>query len=91
LDILKIQGEEITFEVHLLASESEFEQEVLRMGKVAKIDDPQPESVPTQLTPAAEVDDSAVESGSLQVTPEPSLSQAITEPVKRVLSFEWQA
>ncbi|NAX18675.1 hypothetical protein B9J87_07250 [Vibrio sp. V19_P1S1T109] len=91
LDILKIQGEEITFEVHLLASESEFEQEVLRMGKVAKIDDPQPESVPIQLTPAAEVDDSAVESGSLQVTTEPSLSQAITEPVKRVLSFEWQA
>lgn len=36
LDIINIQGDEVTFKVHLLTSEQEFEQEVLRMGAVDK-------------------------------------------------------
>ncbi|MDE1314941.1 DUF2066 domain-containing protein [Vibrio aestuarianus] len=38
LDILRIQGESIVFKVHLLATEQDFEQEVLRMGTVNKIE-----------------------------------------------------
>ncbi len=41
LDILKIQGTEVTFDVHLLASETEFEQEVLRIAQVQKAEPPQ--------------------------------------------------
>ncbi len=41
LDILKIQGAEVTFDVHLLASETEFEQEVLRIAQVQKAEPPQ--------------------------------------------------
>ncbi|MGF1695839.1 DUF2066 domain-containing protein [Vibrio lamellibrachiae] len=37
LDILKIQGTTVTFNVHLLASQQDFEQEVLRMGQVTKM------------------------------------------------------
>ncbi|MCW8334513.1 DUF2066 domain-containing protein [Vibrio paucivorans] len=48
LDILKIQGSSVLFNVHLLASEEDFEQEVLRMGKVIKVE-PQDVAVPVQL------------------------------------------
>ncbi|MCK6265423.1 DUF2066 domain-containing protein [Vibrio sp. ZSDE26] len=36
LDILSIQGSTVTFKVHLLATQQEFEQEVLRMREVNK-------------------------------------------------------
>lgn len=36
LDILKIQGQEVIFNVHLLATEDDFEQEVLRIAQVQK-------------------------------------------------------
>jgi hypothetical protein len=45
LDILKIQGQEVVFNVHLLATEEDFEQEVLRIAQVQKapeLEVPQP-------------------------------------------------
>lgn len=45
LDILKIQGQEVVFNVHLLATEEDFEQEVLRIAQVqkaAELEVPQP-------------------------------------------------
>ncbi len=38
LDVLKIQGNSVTFDVHLLATEDEFEQEVVRMSQVQKVE-----------------------------------------------------
>lgn len=38
LDILKIQGSDVTFNVHLLASEDDFSQEVSRMGQVVQLE-----------------------------------------------------
>ncbi|MBY7808181.1 DUF2066 domain-containing protein [Vibrio fluvialis] len=66
LDILKIQGNNVTFKVHLLTSESEFEQEVLRMGRVEKGEAPiepmqEPEVVLSNAVPV--VDDAAVPAG----------------------------
>ncbi|EOH0514981.1 DUF2066 domain-containing protein [Vibrio fluvialis] len=63
LDIMKIQGNNVTFKVHLLTSESEFEQEVLRMGRVEKVEAPiepmpEPEVAPSDAVPV--VDDAAV-------------------------------
>lgn len=55
LDILKIQGNEVIFKVHLLASESQFQQEVLRMGRVVTREAPAPQlQREPSLMPAAE-------------------------------------
>lgn len=101
IDILKIQGNQVTFNVHLLSTEQEFEQEVRRLGDLV-----QRESVtdmPQVLTPQApQVDsefgaDSATqstdsvaqtESAALtetQVTPEPEVIAT-----EMILVFEWQ-
>lgn len=71
LDILKIQGQEVEFNVHLLATEEDFEQEVLRIAQVKKA----PEQEVSQPLPV----EPSVEDGSpVQEPQEPSLGT--TEP-----------
>lgn len=101
IDILKIQGNQVTFNVHLLSTEQEFEQEVRRLGDLV-----QRESVtdmPQVLTPqappvdsefgadsATQSSDSVVQTESVvspeaQVTPEPEVIAT-----EMILVFEWQ-
>lgn len=71
LDILKIQGQDVVFNVHLLATEEDFEQEVLRIAQVKKAPE-QEVSQPLPMQPS-------VENGSLVQEPqEPELGT--TEP-----------
>lgn len=62
LDIVKIQGDEVTFKVNLLTSEAEFEQEALRIGAVGKREaPPAPLVVPVpEVTPQPLADDPSV-------------------------------
>lgn len=66
LDIVKIQGDEVTFKVNLLTSEAEFEQEALRIGAVGKREaPPAPLAVPVpEVTPQPLADDPSVIDGS---------------------------
>ncbi|MDW6017789.1 DUF2066 domain-containing protein [Vibrio plantisponsor] len=71
LDILKIQGQEVVFNVHLLATEEDFEQEVLRIAQVKKA----PEQEVSQPLPV----EPSVEDGSpVQEPQDPALGT--TEP-----------
>ncbi|WP_165312018.1 DUF2066 domain-containing protein [Vibrio ziniensis] len=105
LDIIKIQGQEVIFNVHLLATEEDFEQEVLRIAQVqkAKIQEvPQP-TVQTPMLQASTVEQatSVSESQAPSVgTTEPAgvnsvvvsdLSQqgAVTEPVPVVKTLRF--
>ncbi|ELV8725270.1 DUF2066 domain-containing protein [Vibrio fluvialis] len=81
LDILKIQGNNVTFKVHLLTSESEFEQEVLRMGRVEKGEAPiepmpEPEVAPSDAVPV--VDDAAVPAGETIEPPVQNVEPVLT-------------
>lgn len=84
LDIMKIQGNNVTFKVHLLTSESEFEQEVLRMGRVEKGEAPiepiepmpEPEVVLSNAVPV--VDDAAVPAGETIEPPVQNVEPVLT-------------
>lgn len=71
LDILKIQGQEVVFNVHLLATEEDFEQEVLRIAQVKKA----PEQEVSQPLP---VEPSVADGSSVQEPQDPALGT--TEP-----------
>ncbi|MGY2573126.1 DUF2066 domain-containing protein [Vibrio sp. C8] len=71
LDILKIQGQEVEFNVHLLATEEDFEQEVLRIAQVQKAPE-QEVSQPLPVEPPTE------EGSSVQNPQHPALGT--TEP-----------
>ncbi len=91
LDILKIQGSEVTFDIHLLTSDSEFEQEVMRIPQVQKAEPPQQAeplvedpalSTDPLLNPqtqyATEVDNGTVDSGITET------EQGMTEPSAQI-------
>ncbi|GAB2655444.1 DUF2066 domain-containing protein [Vibrio panuliri] len=94
LDILKIQGKQITFLVHLLATPAEFEQQVLRMREAKAI---AVEPVQPVLVPQPQQDVSIVNE---QGENEPAVEQALPEVIEQVepkvvepqpaLMFEWQ-
>lgn len=71
LDILKIQGQEVVFNVHLLATEEDFEQEVLRIAQVKKAPE-QEVSQPLSVEPSVE------DGSSVQEPQDPALGT--TEP-----------
>lgn len=71
LDILKIQGQEVVFNVHLLATEEDFKQEVLRIAQVKKAPD-QEVSQPLPVEPSVE------DVSSVQEPQDPALGT--TEP-----------
>ncbi|WP_114765672.1 DUF2066 domain-containing protein [Vibrio rhodolitus] len=93
LDIMKIQGKDVTFLVHLLATPAEFEQQVLRMreAKAIAIEPVQPVIVEQPVVTAP------VEGESLASNPAEQALPAIIEQAAPVqvepqpaLMFEWQ-
>ncbi|EEY98687.1 hypothetical protein VOA_002512 [Vibrio sp. RC586] len=83
LDILKIQGTQVTFNVHLLTSADEFKNEVLRMGQAVLVDVPQEEVLPQDNSGAeASTENSGSENPVAEVTPQP------VQPT--TLYFSWQ-
>lgn len=105
LDILKIQGQEVVFNVHLLATEEDFEQEVLRIAQVqkaAELEVPQPlpvepsveqaNSVQEAQDPAIDTTEPAVVNpvDSSEPTQQGDMS-VVTEPVsmEKTLRFTW--
>ncbi|MGG5573612.1 DUF2066 domain-containing protein [Vibrio diazotrophicus] len=71
LDILKIQGQEVVFNVHLLATEEDFEQEVLRIAQVQKAAELEvPQTLP--------VEPSVEQANSVQEPQDPAIDT--TEP-----------
>jgi len=105
LDILKIQGQEVVFNVHLLATEEDFEQEVLRIAQVqkaAELEVPQPlpvepsveqaNSVQEPQDPAIDTTEPAVVNpvDSSEPTQQGDMS-VVTEPVpmEKTLRFTW--
>ena len=105
LDILKIQGQEVVFNVHLLATEEDFEQEVLRIAQVqkaAELEVPQPlpvepsveqaNSVQEPQDPAIDTTEPAVVNpvDSSEPTQQNDMS-VVSEPVpmEKTLRFTW--
>lgn len=99
LDIMNIQGNEVTFKVHLLTSEAEFEQEVLRMSAVDKraappasvIQPPQPvqqeaDSLPGAAVPAQDDSDpiSPAVIAPILVQPQPAQTPRAESPTAAV-------
>lgn len=92
LDILKIQGNEVTFNVHLLSSQAEFEQEVRRVAPVAQLESvtEQPNVVPKPMPidPQTDGEHIVTDSGTLVSLPIEQLP--LVAPAERILLFEWQ-
>lgn len=105
LDILKIQGQEVVFNVHLLATEEDFEQEVQRIAQVqkaAELEVPQPlpvepsveqaNSVQEPQDPAIDTTEPAVVNpvDSSEPTQQNDMS-VVSEPVpmEKTLRFTW--
>jgi len=99
LDVLKIQGNQVTFNVHLLATESEFEQEVLRISQVRKIVIPEVVEQPQVQSPvvsepvenglSAEMTDTDVQTGVVTgVEPDPVIAEPVV-PEVHMLRFNW--
>ena len=97
LDILKIQGNQVTFNVHLLSSEQEFKQEVSRLGDVMPL-----ESI-TETPPVVAPNlSSEVPSDNLTKPQVPTDNEALTPtalpttpvleviPAEMIMQFEWQ-
>ncbi|WP_391087956.1 DUF2066 domain-containing protein [Vibrio sp. NH-UV-68] len=97
LDILKIQGNQVTFNVHLLSSEQEFKQEVSRLSDVMPLESitetppvvaPEPSiEVPSDnlSEPQATTDSEALMPQALPTTP---VLEVI--PAEMIMQFEWQ-
>lgn len=103
LDILKIQGNQVTFNVHLLSTEQEFEQEVNRLGDLVQRESvtEQPQVVAPEDTTAEPGSELAVEqsieantqgeqSATLEVQPQTSQASAEVIATEMILVFEWQ-
>lgn len=103
LDILKLQGNEVTFSVHLLTPEENFIMEAERMGQVLKVETPpvpvqlpEPEATPVQLpegeaVPTQLPEPVLDESSNTEMNLEPESIEVIElEPVTQAVTFEWQ-
>lgn len=91
LDILKVQGTQVTFNVHLLASVEEFTNEVVRMGQAVLMEMPpeEPVSADNNLLENSSLENSASE---MPVDPSnPNNAAAQPQPVQpKTLYFSWQ-
>ncbi|NUW68201.1 DUF2066 domain-containing protein [Vibrio coralliilyticus] len=86
-DILKIQGNQVTFNVHLLASQAEFEQEVSRMGQVTQLEN-STESQPVVIDePQIESPDDSVSGAQPNIDTPVEVPAVI--PSEQILTFEW--
>ncbi|EKF9371357.1 DUF2066 domain-containing protein [Vibrio cholerae] len=86
LDILKVQGTQVTFNVHLLASVEEFTNEVVRMGQAVLMEMPPEEPV--------SADNNSLENSASEMPVDPSNpnnAAALPQPVQpKTLYFSWQ-
>ncbi|WP_394144481.1 DUF2066 domain-containing protein [Vibrio atypicus] len=98
LDIVKIQGSQVTFNIHLLSSQAEFEQEVRRVAPVSQLEsvvDQPAIVVPTQpVTAEGTVQEPAIliDATNPQQTVSEVAPQVLPEviPAETILVFEWQ-
>ena len=60
LDILKIQNNEVTFRIHLLSTQQEFEQEVASIRQVAKVEE---SYIEPEVSPEFETQDNTMSVG----------------------------
>lgn len=84
LDILKIQGTQVTFKVHLLASADEFANEVVRMGQATLLDMPPEQVVPEETSETSGSEGSEINETEVAPQPQPQPVQPAT------LYFSWQ-
>ncbi|CAK4068977.1 DUF2066 domain-containing protein [Vibrio sp. 16] len=97
IDILKIQGNQVTFNIHLLSSQAEFEQEVKRVAPVVQLENAiEREVVPpvTVETDLSRSEDVAVVNAELNDAEaiQPVTVESLPEvaPAESILQFEWQ-
>jgi len=99
IDILKIQGNEVTFNVHLLSSPEEFKQEVLRAGPIKQLESvvetPLIAITEPSLEATPESAQGEVESNMQSTDSTTSLESANTPtaplvPAEQILVYEWQ-
>ncbi|MGD8173843.1 DUF2066 domain-containing protein [Vibrio sp. TRT 21S02] len=92
LDILKIQGHEVTFNVHLLASKTQFEQEVARMGQVTPLEP----IVETPTQPELPVSEPVIDGNTTEGVQQgddvrqQEVSIAPLLPAETILMYKWQ-
>ncbi len=91
LDILKVQGTQVTFNVHLLASVEEFTNEVVRMGQAVLMEMPPEEPVSADNN---SLENSSLENSASEMPVDPSNpnnAAAQPQPVQpKTLYFSWQ-
>ncbi|WP_070967160.1 DUF2066 domain-containing protein [Vibrio sonorensis] len=92
LDILKIQGEQVTFNVHLLATRGDFSQEVSRLRNVKQLEDIVETSTVETNTFESTAYNDEIAPVLAETQPAESVEQAPELPVmesERILLFEW--
>ena len=77
LDILKIQNHEVTFRIHLLSTQDEFEKEVESLRSVAKVE---ASYLEPEQTPEFEAQDNTLSVGESQALPESDGMQQVETP-----------
>jgi hypothetical protein len=77
LDILKIQNHEVTFRIHLLSTQDEFETEVERLRSVAKVE---ASYIEPEQTPEFEVQDNTLSVGGVEPQPEAEEAPQVVTP-----------
>ncbi|RBM38580.1 DUF2066 domain-containing protein [Vibrio tarriae] len=91
LDILKVQGTQVTFNVHLLASVEEFTNEVVRMGQAVLMEMPPEEPVSSD---NRSLENSSPENSTSEMPVDlsnPNNAAAQPQPVQpKTLYFSWQ-
>jgi hypothetical protein len=99
IDILKIQGNQVTFNVHLLSTQQEFEQEVRRMRDVTQLesvtDEPQiiaPEVIEPSIEKLPVEGDNLAQGNEVEPFEPVQAIEAAPEviPAEMILLFEWQ-
>ncbi len=96
LDILKIQGNQVTFNVHLLSSQQEFEQEVLRTAPVAQLESIANEAVilddsSNDVSDASGINvESSLNAEEASINDEFPVVEPELIPSEMTLMFEWQ-
>lgn len=77
LDILKIQNHEVTFRIHLLSTQDEFEKEVESLRSVAKVE---ASYLEPEQTPEFEAQDNTLSVGESETLPESDGTQQVETP-----------
>jgi len=98
LDIVKIQGSQVTFNIHLLSSQAEFEQEVRRVAPVSQLESVVDQPAIVVPTPQVMAEGTAQEPAILidATNPQQTVSEVAPQvlpeviPAETILVFEWK-